>query len=526
MLDLKEIEKDIKVNAESPSNDEVIDKNDTSIIAKNGTLINSDNVSFGIAKELKKPIKKEIGSLPKITKDMLPSEISNWVFDICERIESPFEVGVINALSLIGNLIGNRIAIKPKEFDYNYLEFPNLWGMVIGSPSIKKTPVFSEISKSVTRVQAEQINQFEKDYDTYTEDLNIYQIKKKEFEKEIKKAEDNNIPKFNLEQPIKPKRILHFTQDATIEAIGQIIDENPKGLLILRDELSGFLKNLDRTGNEEYRSFFLEGWSSGAKSIERVSRKPLYIPKLTLGVLGNIQPSIIKEYVYQAVKGHKADGLIQRFQMLVFAESIEVKGIDRVPNKMARDDFDKVIEYIIHTEEFEGVQSNEYVKQPYYSYCKEAQKEYNKWYIANDKQAKNTNNEALESHIAKYPKLINSLALIFHICELSKGYEMQNNSDISLQNFIRALNITNVLKEHAIRLYSTLEIEEQKKDEQYNKIEEKIYEYHNTGRLPVSFGILSQQIANVNAKDVEHVAKDIAKIQGKKILGIKQQSNI
>lgn len=499
--------------------EEELNTKDTLIISNNNTAEN--DTTFGIAKEQNKPIKKDNSKLPKITKDMLPSQISNWVADVCERIESPLEVGVVNALSLLGNLIGNRVAIKPKKNDYNYLEYPNIWGMVIGSPSMKKTPVFAEISKSVNRIQATESKQYSEVMNQYNEDMNIYNIRKKEFDKEIKNSKDGDVIKFTMELPTRPKRVLHFTQDATIEAIAKVIDENPKGLLILRDELSGFLKNLDSKGKEEYRSFYLEGWSSGSKSIERAGGSPLYFPKLTLGVLGNIQPSLIKQYVYEAVKGHKADGLLQRFQLLVFAESIEVKGIDRTPNKMARDSFDEIIKYILELEEFEGVDEDEYNKQAYYSYSNEAQQEYNKWYVANDKEAKESDNEALESHLAKFPKLTNSLALIFHICELSKGYDREGQYDISLENFNKALQLTNVLKAHAIRLYSIYEVEEQKKEDLYFKIESKIIELNNSSQLPLSFGEVAQKIANANAKDVEEVAKDIAITKGRKILKIK-----
>jgi len=506
MLNKDDFKKDAQVKAEPTST------NDNKIITYN----NSDNAEYGTAIEPKPIKKREVKELPKITKDMLPTQISRWVVDISERIESPLDIGAVNALSLIGNLVGNRVGIKPKKYDYDYLEYPNLWGMVIGSPSMKKSPVFSQISKSVNRIQADEAINHKKDLEQYLSDMELYDIAKKEFLKQSKTNKDEKPKKFTMEQPKKPIRIEHFTQDATIEKIGVIIDENPKGLLILRDELSGFLKSLDSKGKEENRSFFLTGWSSGNYKIDRMGRDQIYIPKLTLGVLGNIQPSLIKQYVYDAMKGNKADGFLQRFQLLVFAEPIEVKGIDRVPNTTARDEFDNVIKYILKTEEFEGATVNEYNQESYYSYSDDAQIAYSLWYVSNDKEARQSDNEALESHLAKFPKLINSLALIFHICELSQGYQ-RSNFDISLNNFNMALQLTNVLKEHAKKLYSTLEVEEQQKEDMYLKIENKIIQLHNTSMLPMSFGEVSQKVAGVSAKDVEAVAKDVAIIKGKKI---------
>lgn len=461
-------------------------KSDTEIISKNDEKIEQNILS--------------------ITKEMLPSCIASWVSDVCERIEAPFSLGVVNSLSIIGSLIGNRVAIKPKANDFNYLEYPNLWGCIIGSPSMKKTPVFNEISSSIKRIQSENIKEFEKDMDKYFQDLEVYEAKKKQHKEQLKKDTDNTSV-FEFEKPIKPRRKIHYTQDATIEAIASLVDENPKGILVLRDELTGFLKNLDRQGNEEYRSFFLEGWSSGSKSIDRKLSTPIYIHKLTLSVLGNIQPSMIKPYIYESVKGHKADGLLQRFQLLVYAEDVEIKGIDRTPNTIARQNFDDVIKYVLETEQFDGADYNEYNKQAFYSYSKEAQEEFTKWYKDIHKEAKATDNEALESHLAKYPKLINSLALIFHICELSDGYS-RNNYDISLENFTKALNLTNVLKSHAIKLYSIVEIEEQKKEEISNKIEEKIKEFDVLQKLPMSASQIGAFISGKpSADDVKKVVK-------------------
>ena len=123
---------DKKMEEKAPLNQVELNRMTNNIIANATEKKAKSDITFGVAKEINKPIKKDDSKLPKITKDMLPSQIGNWVADVCERIESPLEVGVVNALSLIGNLIGNRVAIKPKQNDYNYLEYPNIWGMVIG----------------------------------------------------------------------------------------------------------------------------------------------------------------------------------------------------------------------------------------------------------------------------------------------------------------------------------------------------------------------------------------------------------
>ena len=97
-----------------------------------------------------------------ITPDMLPPSIREWVQDICDRIESPFEIGVVSALCFLGNLIGSKVGVRPKAKD-NWTVVPNLWGMIIGKASVKKTPVYSELFRSIKRLEKNAYAQFEAD---------------------------------------------------------------------------------------------------------------------------------------------------------------------------------------------------------------------------------------------------------------------------------------------------------------------------------------------------------------------------
>ena len=281
--------------------------------------------------------------LPKITPDMLPDSIGNYVKDVCERIESPFEIGAVTALTLIGSLIGNKVGIRPKAKD-NWTVVPNLWGMIIGKPSIKKTPVYSELYKAIRKMEIEANEKYSEELKSYESAFEMYQTSKKELLKNKNKEE---ISLETLVKPELPKRERYATSDATIEAIADILSYTPKGLLVTRDELSGFLKGMEKAGKEGDRAFYLEGWNgTGHHTVDRIMRGNTFIPRLTLSVLGNIQPSMIQEYVYEAVKGKRADGFLQRFQLCVFVDAIEQKGVDRFPDKASRELYYNIIGYI------------------------------------------------------------------------------------------------------------------------------------------------------------------------------------
>ncbi len=66
--------------------------------------------------------------------------------------------------------------------------------------------------------------------------------------------------------------------DATVEKLGELLNQNPNGLLLFRDELSGFLRLMDRPGHENDRGFYCEAWNgTGAYTYDRFGRGTLRI---------------------------------------------------------------------------------------------------------------------------------------------------------------------------------------------------------------------------------------------------------
>jgi hypothetical protein len=108
----------------------------------------------------------------------------------------------------------------------------------------------------------------------------------------------------------------YVTQDATVEKLGELLQENPNGMLLMRDELAGWLSALERPGREGEREFYLEGWNgTGSFTVDRIGRGTLHIPALIISVLGGIQPGKLERYLKEATAGGGgADGLLQRFQ--------------------------------------------------------------------------------------------------------------------------------------------------------------------------------------------------------------------
>ena len=86
------------------------------------------------------PIIKTLPEVEPLHEAMLPNSMQAWIVDEAHRMNCPVDFVAIPALVLAGSLIGNRCNMRPKKNDNGWLLPTNLWGGVIGRPSVLKSP--------------------------------------------------------------------------------------------------------------------------------------------------------------------------------------------------------------------------------------------------------------------------------------------------------------------------------------------------------------------------------------------------
>jgi len=104
-----------------------------------------------------------------------------------------------------------------------------------------------------------------------------------------------------------------IVNDSTVEKLGELLNQNRNGLLLFRDELTGWLQTLDRENRENDRAFYLESWNGDSSYIyDRIGRGTLIIDSNCVSILGGIQPGPLGEFLWSALKGGVgADGLMR-----------------------------------------------------------------------------------------------------------------------------------------------------------------------------------------------------------------------
>ena len=232
--------------------------------------------------------------------------------------------------------------------------------------------------------------------------------------------------------------------DSTVEKLGELLNENPRGLLLIRDELPGFLARME---NEEFaseRAFYLKAYNgAGRFTYDRIGRGTVHIANCTLSIIGGVQPSRIAPIVRGAITGIANDGLIQRLQLAVWPDRRpDWAWVDRHPDKAAREAYEKVFRDLHQL----PLGSSE--KPTVMRFSPAAQELFRESMVEIQSEARSgTLSPVLESHLLKMPGTVASLALIF---ELVDG----GRFEVAEKATVRALACAGYLRSHANRLYS------------------------------------------------------------------------
>jgi len=238
--------------------------------------------------------------------------------------------------------------------------------------------------------------------------------------------------------------------DFSVEALGEILMDNPTGVLAYRDELSGLLKSLDKEGQEGARAFLLQGNDGNqGYTFDRIQRgRNRRIPAVCISLLGGIQPGKLQSYIRDAMSGGAGDdGLLQRFSLLVWPDvSSSWRNVDRFPDTPAKqrafETFVRLDGIIPDTDPETGEASPRE-----YRFSPQAQTIFEDWRQDFEISLRSSQyHPAVESHLSKYRKLVPALALV---CALADG-----EGEVSRNSLLRALAWSDYLKSHAMRAYA------------------------------------------------------------------------
>lgn len=415
-----------------------------------------------------KPIQAALHPVPAFDAEtLLPEALRGWIMDEADRMPCPPDFIAAGALVALGAIIGARCAIKPKSRD-PWLIVPNLWGGIVGLPSAKKSPAIGAALKPLDRLIAQAMEAHQADLEAFDAEKTVFEAKKEAIEsrikaaaKDAKKGNPDSIAKelqdHRRQAPASPVLRRYKSNDTTVEKLGELLRENPAGLLVMRDELVGLIASWDREGREGERAFYLEAWNGNASfDTDRIGRGSIFVPNLCVAIFGGIQPDRLTGYLEQAANALANDGMLQRFQVLVFPDHRDWEWRDRIPAKEARDRAFSVFEALAEfdPEAWGAAPADDFAKFPHFRFDEEAQEIFVEW-SGDLHRAKlpAEDHPIIAQHLAKYDKLFPALALIMHLVDCAAT---GRRGPVTAEAALRAAAWCEYLETHARRCYGLL----------------------------------------------------------------------
>jgi hypothetical protein len=273
----------------------------------------------------------DLSFVPPFPIDLFPRAVADYWRDSARAFNVPVDYVAVTGLAVLGAAIGRSRAAQVKP---GYEECPLFWGVVVAPPGSTKSPSLRAARAPLDRAEAEWRACFEEE--------------KKEYEQELARRKDGD------EYPERPVLKQILLDDTTVEAAARVLSDNPRGLVLLKDELIGLVRSLNqyKGGRGADKLFWLTAWNGrGPVKVNRVSSHndgPLVIPDPFVAVAGMICPDSLPELREELAKGGAvADGWSDRF-LLSYPNPLPAEGETwRTVSPEVRDGYENVVRALL-----------------------------------------------------------------------------------------------------------------------------------------------------------------------------------
>jgi hypothetical protein len=400
---------------------------------------------------------------PTLPPEMLPDALRLWLVDVASRACLPLEMLAAPAIVALSGLIGRSVTIKPLKFS-DWTVTPNLWGGMIAPPGSMKSDAISEAFRPLSKLE-------QRAREAYGRATLEAEVEKMELEAQLgaakaraRKGEATKNELMNFASRLKALETVpekrYTTQDTSVEKLGELLRDNPRGLTVLRDELASWIASLEANDNVTARGFFLTAWNgSSGYTFDRIGRGTVHIHAACVSVFGAIQPKPL-DAIFNRLRNDptRADGMLQRFQMMVYPDGLpEWQAPKDWPDKKVRERAYQVFERL-DTLVFAAPDSND-IEPLQLAFSSEAQKLFSEWHDALEQRLRSGELDKYPhfvSHLSKYRSLAPSLAVIFHLADLAgrEDFDAADIPSVGEEALKPALDWCEFLELHARKIYS------------------------------------------------------------------------
>ncbi len=216
--------------------------------------------------------------------DALPHVLGTFVREQATALGCDEAFIALPLLAVVASAIGNNRVICLKK---GWTEPSILWTAIVADSGTLKSPAIRSVVDPLFAIQRRKQAEFAKRQEDHDSEMKRW----KEMDEVEKKQ--HKCPK-----PIasSPERLV--CSDVTIEKLFELLSDNPRGLLLCKDEFNTWLRSFTRYktgGSGSDMPHWLELYQAGNLTIDRKTgeRRTISIEHASVSVCGGIQPTVL-----------------------------------------------------------------------------------------------------------------------------------------------------------------------------------------------------------------------------------------
>ena len=283
---------------------------------------------------------------PEFPVNAFPDAIKEIIMKAHEGMNHPIDYIGSSLLVVAGAAVGNSIQVQVMA---DWIEKPIIYMAIVGEAGSNKSAPLDFAVKPLELADDEEM-------DAYNEK---YEVFKEECEKAIRNK---------TAAPEEPDYFQYVLNDFTIEAMMEQHAVNQRGMLVYKDELLNFIRNMSRysTGNDEMT--WTTMFTGGGIQNTRKGKRKTKLKTTCVSIIGTIQPESLPEFA----KGKTENGFIDRW-LFAYPEKVKapkfktgrpmpeiVRMWNDVINRILEIEYNADTKPIVLSEEAEKVYANWY----------------------------------------------------------------------------------------------------------------------------------------------------------------------
>jgi hypothetical protein len=236
--------------------------------------------------------------------DALPGVAGEFVRAAAAAIGCDEAYVALPMLAGLAGAVGNTRVVLLKK---GWVEPCVIWTAIVGESGTMKSPALDAPLGAVRKKQAAELKKYKEEMRKHEAELLRHETAVTAWKAKVKKGSTEPPP----EAPEEPTCIRYWVGDTTIEALAKTFKSALRGLLLIRDELAGWLNSFDqyRGGKGGDTAHWLTMHGARDLLVDRKSGGTTYIRQAALSLTGGIQPEILRKAL---AREHFEDGLAAR----------------------------------------------------------------------------------------------------------------------------------------------------------------------------------------------------------------------